>query len=91
MFSIQESKLYINCLIISKIYCFDVKASWWNCSKGVYSLSDLCLAGNVDDLLYDVTGLIGFCLVPESDESSDDVFNESYEDDEDEESEEMSI
>ena len=34
------------------------------------------LAVNVDNLLYDVTGLVGFCLVPESDESSDDVFNE---------------
>ena len=44
--------------------------------KGVSSLSHLCLYGNVDDLLYDVTGLVGFCLAPESDESSDDVSNE---------------
>ena len=40
----------------------------------------------MDDLLDDVTGLAGFCLVPESYESSDDIFNKSSEDDEDEES-----
>ena len=43
------------------------------------------------DLLDDVTGLVGFCLGPESDESSDYVSNESSEDDEDEESDEISI
>ena len=53
-----------------------VKASWWGCFKGVSSLSDLCLAGNVDDLLDDVTGFVGTCLVPESYESSDDVSKE---------------
>ena len=63
-----------------------MKASWWGCFKGVSSLSDLCITENVDDLLYDFTGLIGFCLVPESDGSSDDISNESYEEDEDEES-----
>ena len=46
---------------------------------GVSSLSYLRLAGNVDDLLDDVTGLVGFCLVPELDESSDDISDESYE------------
>ena len=48
-------------------------------------LSDLCSAGNLDDLLDDVTGLVGFCLVPESDELSDNDSKESSEDDEDEE------
>ena len=38
----------------------------------------------MDDLLDDVTGLVGFCLVTESDESSDNVSNESYEHDEEE-------
>ena len=45
----------------------------------------------MDDLFDDVTGVVGFCLVPESDESSDNVSNKSYEDDEDEESDEISI
>ena len=45
----------------------------------------------MDDLLDDVTGLVGFCLVPESDESSDNDYNESSKDDEDEESDEISI
>ena len=45
----------------------------------------------MDDLLYDVTGLVGFCLVPESDESSEDVSNKSTEDNEDEESDEITI
>ena len=49
------------------------------------------LAGNVDDLLDDVTGLVDFFLVPESDESSKDVSNKSYRDDEDEGSDEISI
>ena len=44
----------------------------------------------MDYLFDDVTGLVDFCLVPESDESSDDVSNESYEDDEDKESDEIS-
>ena len=51
----------------------------------------MCLAVNVDDLLDDVTGLVGFCLVLESDESPDDVSNESSEDDEDAESDKISI
>ena len=54
--------------------------------NGVSSLPHFCLDGNVDDLLDDVTGLVGFCLVPESDELSENVSNESFEDDEDEES-----
>ena len=60
-------------LILSKISCFDMKASWWCCFKGNSSLSDLRLAVNVDDSLDDVNGLVYFCLVPASDESSDDV------------------
>ena len=64
-------------LIIFKIYRFDVKASRWGCFKGVSSLSDLFLAGNVDNLLDDDTVLVGFCLAPESDESSEDVYDKS--------------
>ena len=45
----------------------------------------------MNDLLYEFTGLVGFCLVPESDESSDNVSNESSEDDEDKESDKFSI
>ena len=45
-------------LILSKIYCFEVKAFWWGCFKGVSSLSYLCLAGNVDAILDGVTGLV---------------------------------
>ena len=36
----------------------------------------------MDDLLDDITGLVGICLAPELDESSDDVSNDSSEDDE---------
>ena len=80
-----------NRLIISKVYCFDVKASWWGCFKGVSLLSHLCLAGNVDDLFDTVTGLVVFNFFPESDEWSDDDSNKSSKDDEDEESDEISI
>ena len=45
----------------------------------------------MDDLLDDVNGLVHFCLVPESYESSDDVSDELSEDDEDEKSDEISI
>ena len=45
----------------------------------------------MDDLLDDVNSLVGFCLVPESDESSEDVSNEPYKDDKDKESDEVSI
>ena len=41
----------------------------------------------MDDLLDDVTGLVGFFLVPESDESYKDVSNESSNDYEEKESE----
>ena len=80
-----------NHLIISKISCFEVKASWWICFKDVSLLSDLYLALNVDYLLDYVTGLVGFFLIPESDESSNDVLDESSEDIEDEESGEILI
>ena len=53
--------------------------------------SDLCLAVNVDDLLDDITGLVDFCLSPESDESPENIYNGSSEDDEGEESGEISI
>ena len=78
-------------MILSKRNCFELEVSWWDCFKGVSLLSDLCLARNVDDLLDDVTGLVGFSLVPEWDESSDNVVNESFEDDEAEESDKISI
>ena len=83
-YSVSKKAYFIcNRLILYKFSCLGVKASWWGCFKGVSSLSDLCLAGNVDGLLEDVTGLVGFWLLTESDDSSDDVSNESYEDDED--------
>ena len=63
-----------------------MKASWWGYFQGVSSLSDFYLAGNLDGLLDDATGLVGICLVPESDESSENISNESSEDNEDEES-----
>ena len=78
-------------MIISKPSRFDVKESGWGCFKGVSSISDMCLGGNVDDLLDDVTGLVGSCLLPEPDDSSWDVSNQSSEDDKDEELEEISI
>ena len=34
----------------------------------------------MDDLLDGVTGLVGICLLPEPDDSTDDVSNESSED-----------
>ena len=45
----------------------------------------------MDDLLDEVTGLVGFCLVLESDELTYDVSDESSEDDEDKESDKTSI
>ena len=63
-------------LILSKISCFDVKASQLGCFKGVSSILDLRLALNVDHLLDDYNVLVGFCLVPESDESSDNISEE---------------
>ena len=48
--------------------------------KGVSTLSYFCLSRNVDDLLDEVTGLVGLSLLPESDESSNDVSKESSED-----------
>ena len=57
-----------------------MEAYWWGCFEGVSSLSDVRLAINVDDLLDDVTGLVDFFLVTESYESSDDVSDESSED-----------
>ena len=81
-----SKKPYFICkhLILSKTFFFEVEAYWWVYFKSVSSLSDLHLAKNVDDLLHDITGLVGFCLIPESDDLSDDVFDKSYADDEDE-------
>ena len=45
----------------------------------------------MDDLLDNFTALVGFCLVSDSDESSDDVSDESFEDDRNEETDEISI
>ena len=39
----------------------------------------------MNDLLDEITGLVGIFLLPESDESSDNVYNESSEDEESEE------
>ena len=57
-----------------------MKASLCGCFKGVTSLSDLFLAGNVDIILYQITGLVVIFLLLESYKSSDDVSNESSED-----------
>ena len=45
----------------------------------------MCSAENAYDLLYKVTGLLGFYLVPESDESFDNLSDMSSEDDKDKE------
>ena len=45
----------------------------------------------MDDLLNDVTGFVVFFFVTESDESSDNVSNESSEEDKNKESNELSI
>ena len=45
----------------------------------------------MDDLLYEVTSLVGFCLVLESYESSNYLLDGSSEDDEDKESNEIPI
>ena len=74
----KNPHLICNRLIISKVSCFDVKASWWGCFKGVSSLSDLCLAGNVDALLDDVTSLGSICLIPDSDSLSDEIIIAFY-------------
>ena len=42
-------------------------------------------------LFDDVTGLVGFCLISKLDEASDDVSNDLFEDDEDKESDKISI
>ena len=57
----------------------------WIIKKGVSSLSDLCLTGNMDDLLDDTTGLVSTCLLHEPDDSPDDVSNESSEDEDSDE------
>ena len=46
--------------------------------KGVSSLSLVCLAGNVDALLYDVAGSDDVSLVSESELSSDEIEISSY-------------
>ena len=74
-----------NRLILSKISCFDVKVSWWGFSKGVSSLSYLCLAGNLNNLLDYITVFVVICLLLEPDDSSDNVYNESSEDEDSDE------
>ena len=78
-------------LIISNVSCFDVKSYWLGRFKDVSSVSDLCLSGNMVDLLDEFTGFFYSCLEPEPGESLDDVSNESSEDDEDEESDKIAI
>ena len=65
----KNPHLICNHFILSRVSCFGVKASWWCFSKGVFPLSYLCLAGNLDVLLDDITGLVGIFLLPELDES----------------------
>ena len=60
-----------------------MKASLWGCYKGVSSSSDLSFPWSLNDLLDDKTSLVGFCLVPESYDSSNDVSDEPSEDNED--------
>ena len=69
----RKPHLICNRLILSKVFCFGVKGPWWVFFKGVYSLSYLCSAGNVDALLDEATGLDGISLLPESDSSSDEI------------------
>ena len=63
--------LKYNFLIVSKTSFFDVHRRGWVFFKGVSSLSLVCLAGNVDDLLDDVAGLDDVSLDSESELSSD--------------------
>ena len=64
----KKTHLICKILILSKVSCFGVKVFWWGCFTGVSSLSDFFLAGNVEDFLDGVTGLVDVCLVPDSDE-----------------------
>ena len=57
-----------------------MKASQWGCSRGVSLSSELCLAENEDDLQDEITILVVIFLLPEPDDSSDDVADKSSED-----------
>ena len=58
-------------MIVSKTSFFDVHGRGWFFFKGVSSLSLVCLAGNMDTLLYDIAGSDNVSLVSESELSSD--------------------
>ena len=48
--------------------------------QGCFLIIRLVFSRKYDDLLYDITSLVGICPLPESDDSSDDFSNESSED-----------
>ena len=56
----KKAHFICNNFIISKFYWLHVRASWWGYFNGVSSLSDSCLARNLDDLLDDVIGFFFF-------------------------------
>ena len=72
-FVFKNPHLICDRLIISKVFCFDAKGPWWDFTKGVSSLSDLCSSWNVDVLLDDITGLNGISLLPDFYSSSDEI------------------
>ena len=81
----KDPHFIFNRLILFKVPCFDVKLSWRSCFKGISLLSDLCLARNLDDLLDEITGLFGISLLIEPDDSTYNVSNESYEEEDSDE------
>ena len=84
----KKTHFICNHLILSMMSCFGMKDSWWGCFNGVYLLFELCSAENVDDLLDDITGLVGIWLLPDLDDSTEDV---SYESSGDEDSDNIII
>ena len=60
------SHMKYNFLVVSKTYFFDVHGRGWVFFKGVYSLSSVCLAGNVYSLEDDDAGLDDVSLDSES-------------------------
>ena len=66
-------------MTLSKVSCFYVQAFWWGCFKGVSSLSNMFLARHIDNVLEDITGLVGICLLSEPDYSWEYISNEKSE------------
>ena len=75
--------------ILIFFYCiyqsFNVNPSLLGGFKGVSSVSELCLARNMDGLLDDITSFVGIGLLPEPYDSSYDVYNKSSEDEDSDE------